>query len=139
MTYTFCLLVLHTACTRTAACTRCTPQLPVTPCLYCTRPLSVLSHSQVIQLIKQQKVWSDTVLLYNIIYPTIRYGHSKNTVDHMGQQTIRKKIFLRLFTQYTHNFCITFVQCLTSVEDAGPTVYKCYTNIFYRHFQCGCN
>ena len=33
-------------------------------------------------------------------------------------------------TQQTQNICITFVQCLTNVEDvgpfdAGPTLYKC--------------
>ena len=32
-------------------------------------------------------------------------------------------------SQWTQNICITFVQCWTSVEDAGPTLYKCYTNI----------
>ena len=25
--------------------------------------------------------------------------------------------------------CITFVQCCTNVEDVGPTLYKCYTNV----------
>ena len=25
--------------------------------------------------------------------------------------------------------CITFVQCWTNVEDVGPTLYKCYTNV----------
>ena len=27
------------------------------------------------------------------------------------------------------NICITFVQCWTNVEDVGPTLYKCYTNV----------
>ena len=27
------------------------------------------------------------------------------------------------------NVCITFVQCWTNVEDVGPTLYKCYTNV----------
>ena len=27
----------------------------------------------------------------------------------------------------TQNICITFVQCWPSVEDFGPTLYKCYT------------
>ena len=31
-------------------------------------------------------------------------------------------------TQQTPNICITFIQSRTSVEDAGPTLYKCYTN-----------
>ena len=31
--------------------------------------------------------------------------------------------------QKTQNICITFVQCRTNVEDVGPTLYKCYTNV----------
>ena len=27
------------------------------------------------------------------------------------------------------NVCITFVQCWANVEDAGPTLYECYTNV----------
>ena len=27
------------------------------------------------------------------------------------------------------NICMTFVQCWTNVEDVGPTLYKCYTNV----------
>ena len=25
--------------------------------------------------------------------------------------------------------CITFLQCRTNVEDVGPTLYRCYTNV----------
>ena len=32
-------------------------------------------------------------------------------------------------TQQTQNICITSVQCWTNVEDVGPTLYKCYTNV----------
>ena len=32
-------------------------------------------------------------------------------------------------TQQTQNICITFVQCWASVEDVGPKLYKCYTNV----------
>ena len=32
-------------------------------------------------------------------------------------------------TQQTQNICIPFVQRWTNVEDVGPTLYKCYTNI----------
>ena len=34
-----------------------------------------------------------------------------------------------LSTQLTQNICITFIQCWTNVEDVGPTLYKCYTNV----------
>ena len=30
---------------------------------------------------------------------------------------------------YTQSICITIIQCWTDVEDVGPTLYKCYTNI----------
>ena len=33
--------------------------------------------------------------------------------------------------QQTQNICITFVQCCSNVFDAGPTLYKCYTNVLY--------
>ena len=31
--------------------------------------------------------------------------------------------------QQTQNICITFMQCRTNVEDVGPALYKCYTNV----------
>ena len=45
-------------------------------------------------------------------------------------------------TQQTQNICITFVQCWTSVEDAGPTLHKCYSNALrllgsWDHHQAG--
>ena len=32
-------------------------------------------------------------------------------------------------SRFPHNICITFVQCWNNVEDVGPTLYKCYTNV----------
>ena len=34
-----------------------------------------------------------------------------------------------MLVQQTQNICITCIQCWTNVEDAGPTLYKCYTNV----------
>ena len=34
-------------------------------------------------------------------------------------------------SQQTQNICITFIQRRPKVSDAGPTLYKCYTNILY--------
>ena len=34
-------------------------------------------------------------------------------------------------SQQTQNICITFVQCRPNVFDVGPTLYKCYTNVFF--------
>ena len=31
--------------------------------------------------------------------------------------------------QRTQNICITFIQCWANVEDIGPALYKCYTNV----------
>ena len=30
---------------------------------------------------------------------------------------------------YPVNICITFMQCWANVDNAGPTLYKCYTNV----------
>ena len=35
-----------------------------------------------------------------------------------------------VLSKQTQNICITFVQCWINVEDVGPTLYKCYTNVF---------
>ena len=32
--------------------------------------------------------------------------------------------------QQTQHICIPFIQCRPNVSDAGPTLYKCYTNVF---------
>ena len=29
----------------------------------------------------------------------------------------------------SRHICITFIQCWPNVEDVGPTLYKCYTNV----------
>ena len=36
---------------------------------------------------------------------------------------------LQVVSQQTQNICLTFVECWTNVADAGPTLYKCYTNV----------
>ena len=36
-----------------------------------------------------------------------------------------------MLTQQTQNICITFTQRRTNVEDVGPTLYKCNTNVLY--------
>ena len=37
--------------------------------------------------------------------------------------------YAETLSQQTQNICITFIQCWTNVEDVGPTLYKCYTNV----------
>ena len=34
-----------------------------------------------------------------------------------------------LYTQQAQTICITFIQRRTNVEDVGPALYKCYTNV----------
>ena len=36
---------------------------------------------------------------------------------------------MRVPTPCEHNQFVNFVQCWTNVEDVGPTLYKCYTNV----------
>ena len=31
--------------------------------------------------------------------------------------------------QQTQNICITFIVCSANVENVGPMLYKCYTNV----------
>ena len=37
---------------------------------------------------------------------------------------------LESITQKTQNICIEFVQRRPNVFDVGPTLYKCYTNVW---------
>ena len=32
-------------------------------------------------------------------------------------------------SQQTQNICITFIQCWPNIEDVGPALFKCYTNM----------
>ena len=41
----------------------------------------------------------------------------------------RLQVVYSLLTEQTSNICITFIQCWSNVEDVGPTLYKCYTNV----------
>ena len=33
-------------------------------------------------------------------------------------------------TQQTQNICVAFMQCWANVKDVGPSLHKCYTNVF---------
>ena len=35
-----------------------------------------------------------------------------------------------MVSRQTQNICITFIQRRPNVLDAGPTLYKCYANVF---------
>ena len=55
--------------------------------------------------------------------------YSNNLCRSQRKWIFSRLVFLICVTQQTQNICITFVQCWTSVEDVGPTLYKCYTNV----------
>ena len=42
----------------------------------------------------------------------------------------RNLSYLPPSSQQTQNVFIIFIQCWTNVEDVGPTLYKCYKNVF---------
>ena len=41
----------------------------------------------------------------------------------------RLAAFFHGLSQQTQNISLTFIQCWANVEDVGPTLYKCYTNV----------
>ena len=57
-----------------------------------------------------------TIARRGIVKPSIHYTPERCAVTRSAHQQ-------------TQNICITLVQCWTSVEDVGPTLYKCYTNV----------
>ena len=50
--------------------------------------------------------------------------------DYVGVHCTRSGVPYKVLAQQTQNICITFVQRWTNVEDVGPTLYKCYANVF---------
>ena len=61
--------------------------------------------------------------------------HNHSEYSRFGQ-SIRERIIISLknwkvgHVHYrTQNICSTLVQCWIKVEDVGPTLYKCYTNV----------
>ena len=48
---------------------------------------------------------------------------SRNWTPHDRHQQLQRTF------QQTHSICIIFLQCRPNVEDVGPTLYKCYTNV----------
>ena len=61
---------------------------------------------------------SQTVVSSAVYYPA-----------NMTESWPRSKCIENPVSQQTQNICITFVQCWTNVEDVGPTLYKCYTDV----------
>ena len=53
-----------------------------------------------------------------------------SVVQHYTRNTICNCVYFNIISQQTQNFCITFIQRRPNVFDVGPTLYKCYTNVF---------
>ena len=57
-------------------------------------------------------------------------AHSLRRWPSIKPALVQRFVFAGLrSTQLTQNISITFAQCWTNVEDVGPTLYKCYTNV----------
>ena len=54
----------------------------------------------------------------------VGYGCGASVHEDITIHTIQQFI-----TEQTQTICITLVQRRPSVEDAGPTLYKCYKNV----------
>ena len=57
--------------------------------------------------------------------PTLR-----QRVTNVGQTSLPGWGTAGMWSQQTENICITFVQRRLNVFDVGPTLYKCYANVF---------
>ena len=51
--------------------------------------------------------------------------------DLQSQKAVSVSFAPAVQSQQTQNICITFVQRRPNVFDAGPTLYKCYTNVLF--------
>ena len=74
---------------------------------------------------------------WHYVWPTSELHQNLNIVQelrklkgHRDSYTDNGRINREQTTaQQTQNIWMTFVQCWSSVEDAGPTLYKCHTNV----------
>ena len=54
------------------------------------------------------------------------------TQEQAGKQTNKlcgRESEIEDLIRKTQKKCITFVECWTNIEDVGPTLYTCYTNV----------
>ena len=55
--------------------------------------------------------------------------HTSFLAGVMPENNIYLFSFLPVLSWQTQNICITFIQCWANVDDDGPTLYICYTNV----------
>ena len=83
---------------------------------------------------KQEKISVNAKHVYNIIqcWTSVLGRRCINVIAMFvfaGTLNIQSGKMMLPYEQQTQNICITFMQCWTSVEDVGPTLYKCYANV----------
>ena len=59
----------------------------------------------------------------------IKTGQPPLIIVHSRGKKYIKLLYFRYTSQKTQNICITILQFWSNVENVGPTMYKCYTNI----------
>ena len=72
-------------------------------------------------------------IIIHYLFYTKRYNEGSSAYFKARTCMILKNNLMQFvtisFSQQTQNICITFIQCWTNVEDVGPALYKCYTNV----------
>ena len=72
-------------------------------------------------------IWASSLILWSCATCCHIVSHAAYGTVHYTAETW--KTVKAYIPENTKN-CIAFVQCRTNVEDVGPTLYKCYTNVF---------
>ena len=80
-----------------------------------------------------QRLLSSTFYLIELYIGSLSLCHTFDDADTDRPIAWRQHLFAVLIWQAAilakQNICITFIQRWTNVEDVGPTLYKCFTNV----------
>ena len=87
------------------------------------------SHQQQSEDWRLQKYTHSLFLLFQILRTNTKYLCVVRIIGFIPVCCVALPLVPIKNTQWTQNICITFVQCWINVEDVGPTLYKCYTNV----------
>ena len=93
------------------------------------------------EIINFQEFWTESACRkqYMLIFQVSDYCClSVREIIHHGDVWYAQR-FPSIYNHSKHKtFCMTFMQCWTNVEDVGPALYKCYTNVLCL-LGCGAN
>ena len=92
-----------------------------------------MSNIWIRQFANTDKVYLDLRFLI-VISPKTVYFHpmqqeNKNVSVKKGDARDETAVNVIVYTQQVQKNCIAFIQCWANVEDVGPTLYNCYTNV----------